>query len=327
MYKIILAGCGSMCRAWLEVIKKRGDCIFVGFADPIAANAEKVRDEYGLTASIYGDIDSALEAETANLVIDVTVPEAHAGVVTAALSAGCDVFGEKPMSDTLEDAERMVNVADGTGKNYFVMQNRRYTAGIAALKRFLSSGELGKIGQVSADFRLSPRFGGFRDEMDSPLLADMAIHTFDAARFITGRNAVSVYCREFNPEWSWYKGSASAVALFDMEDGIVFDYRGSWCANGLNTSWESEWRVACERGAVFWDGSSKLHYGLADGGGVTDIPIPQMEGEGHAACIADMFDALESGTRTQTDCRDNINSIRMVHKAIESAKNRQNIKI
>ena len=35
--------------------------------------------------------------------------------------------------------------------------------------------------------------------MDSPLVLDMAIHTFDQARFITGANPISVYCHEFNP--------------------------------------------------------------------------------------------------------------------------------
>ena len=41
--------------------------------------------------------------------------------------------------------------------------------------------------------------------MESPLLLDMAIHTFDQARFITGADALSVYCHEFNPAGSWYR--------------------------------------------------------------------------------------------------------------------------
>ena len=56
-----------------------------------------------------------------------------------------------------------------------------------------------------------PTSGGFREEMDSPLLVDMAIHTFDAARYVTGGDPVSVLCTEFNPPWSWYRGAASAV--------------------------------------------------------------------------------------------------------------------
>ena len=45
----------------------------------------------------------------------------------------------------------------------------------------------------------------------------------------------------------------------------------------------------------------------------------------HDACINEMFAALQSGTRPQTDCRDNIHSIRMVYKAIESAKTKKTV--
>ena len=67
----------------------------------------------------------------------------------------------------------------------------------------------------------------------------MAIHTFDMARFISGADPVAVYCKEWNPSGSWYDHDASAIAIFEMTGGIVYTYRGSWCAEGLNTTWES----------------------------------------------------------------------------------------
>jgi len=331
MQKIIIAGCGNRSRVWIDNIVKRQDCQIVGMVDVNINAVNEKKEKYSLNANAYAGIADALKKEDANLVIDVTIPEAHLDVVTSSLRAGCDVFGEKPMSDTLENAEKMVECAEKTGKNYFIMQNRRYIPAICALRDFLKSGTIGKSGQISAVFQLGPRFGGFRDEMDSPLVADMAIHTFDQARFITGKNAVSVYCHEFNPHWSWYRGNANAICIFEMEDGSVFDYRGSWCTNGLNTSWESEWRTACTKGVVFWDGANVLRYetdfDLFKGSppGAVDIPQVPMEVKGDAACIQEMFDSLKNGKRAQTDCRDNINSIRMVYKAIESAKLRKKI--
>jgi predicted dehydrogenase len=227
----------------------------------------------------------------------------------------------------------MVECAEETGKEYFVMQNRRYIPELYGLKNFLKGGTLGDIGQLSASFMLDPHFGGFREEMESPLIADMAIHTFDTARFILGKDPVSVYCAEFNPKWSWYKGDANAICIFEMEDGVYFDYRGSWCANGLNTSWESEWRVACEKGSAFWDGTGNAYYELASEtvktglsgddeaeAELVTIDKAPLKKTKHEACIEEMFDALNSGTRPQTDCRDNIKSIEMVFKAIESSR-------
>jgi len=65
---------------------------------------------------------------------------------------------------------------------------------------------------------------------------------------------VSVFCQEWNPPGSWYDHDASAVAVFQLSDGIVFTYRGSWCAEGRNTSWESDWRVIGQKGSITWDG-------------------------------------------------------------------------
>lgn len=74
---------------------------------------------------------------------------------------------------------------------------------------------------------LAPHFGGFREEMDNVLLLDMAIHTFDAARYVAGRKPLTVYCVERNPKGSWYRHGASANAIFEFSDDIVFSYRGS----------------------------------------------------------------------------------------------------
>jgi len=63
-----------------------------------------------------------------------------------------------------------------------VSQNRRYNPGLVAFRRLVLS-RLGGIGALSADFYSGYHFEGFREEMASPLLLDMAVHTFDAARY------------------------------------------------------------------------------------------------------------------------------------------------
>ena len=328
MYRIAIAGCGSMANTWIEVTKKRDDCEICALVDVYSENAAEKKEKHGLTsAQIYTDLKTAISRENIDLVFDITPPQYHHMTSIIAMEAGCHVFSEKPLADSLEHSFLSIECSEKTGKSYFIMQNRRYVSGLCSLKDFLHSGAPGKVGQISADFRKNPHFGGFRDEMNHPLVSDMAIHTFDAARFVTGKNPISVFCQEFNPAWSWYKGDANALCIFEMEDGSIFDYRGSWCANGLNTSWESSWQLLCENGGAFWDGDSALYYEPAVDIKATgserkreDISISTMAYEGHAACLTEMFSALSSNRRSQTDCRDNIKSVEMVYKAIESAK-------
>src|SRR4030042_944212 len=147
------------------------------------------------------------------------------------------VLGEKPLADSMEHARQMVAAAHNSGKIFAVMQNRRYIEQTRRVRQFLASRVLGPLTTVNCDFYLGPHFGGFRDQMEHVLLMDMAIHTFDQARFMTGSDPSSVYCKEWNPPGSWYRHGASAVAIFDLrlpetENEIVYTYRGSWCAEG-----------------------------------------------------------------------------------------------
>jgi predicted dehydrogenase len=231
---IVVAGCGGMSNTWLDYVQQRENAEIVGLVDVNLDAAESLAKQRGLNVPTYTQLSQALEKTNANLVFDITIPAAHKQIVTTALESGCHVFGEKPMAESLEDAKEVLEFSIRTEKKYTVMQNRRFNKQIRAFQRLVSSDVIGKLGSIHADFFLGPHFGGFRDLMKSPLIVDMAIHTFDQARFITGADAVSVYCQEFNPPGSWYDGNASAICIFEMSNGSVFTYRGSWCAEGLN---------------------------------------------------------------------------------------------
>ena len=92
------------------------------------------------------------------------------------------------------------------------MQNRRFEHGIRTLRDGLAAGRIGSVTTLACDFFKAPHFGGFREEMESPLLLDMAIHQFDQARFVAGVEPVAVSCHEFNPAGSWYAGRARRSA-------------------------------------------------------------------------------------------------------------------
>ena len=335
-HKIVVAGCGGMSNTWLDYAAERHNAEIVGLVDVYIDAAKAMAERRELKVPVFSDLSKALEETGANLVFDVTIPAAHKQIVTTALEAGCNVFGEKPMAESLEDAEAVLQVAQKTGITYSVMQNRRYLKQIRAFRDLLSSEVLGKVGSIHADFFLGPHFGGFRDAMDNPLIVDMAIHTFDQARFITGADPVSVYCHECNPPGSWYKGNASAICIFEMSDGSVFTYRGSWCATGLQTSWESDWRVTGSKGTARWDGFHLPVGEVADESRPIEFfsPVKPVEvssawegREGHWGCLDEMFAALEENRLAETDCRDNIKSMKMVFGAVESAKTGRKISL
>jgi predicted dehydrogenase len=328
--RAVLAGCGGISQAWLAPAVKLEGLEIVGLVDLSVDAARQRAAEFNLAnIEIGSDLGRVLDRTSPDIVFDCTVPEAHVDVTLEALGHGCHVLGEKPLADSMDNARRMVSAAKAAGKLYAVMQNRRYMAEIRALRSYLESGDIGAITTCNCDFFLAPHFGGFRDRMQHVLLLDMAIHTFDAARLITGADPVSVYCREWNPSGSWYAHGASAVAIFEMSNDIVYTYRGSWCAEGLSTTWESNWRIIGERGTACWDGAQKMHAETAVS--VSGFMAEHRPGEiapctdatktgGHAGLIADFVDCVRTGRTPETVCTDNIKSLAMVFGAIESAE-------
>jgi predicted dehydrogenase len=163
----------------------------------------------------------------------------------------------------------------------------------------------------------------------------MAIHSFDQARLISGADPVAVYCHEWNPRGSWYERDASAVAIFEMSNGIVYTYRGSWCAEGVNTLWECEWRAQGTRGTATWNGGDEFRaQSVASEEGfirpMTEhaVPVsPSAQEEGHAGCIREFIECVRTGRIPETAGTSNIKSLAMVFAAIESAQTRQRLPI
>ena len=340
--KVVLVGCGGMANAWIDAASKTPAVQIVGMVDLFRPSAEKLAEKWKFPPSIvFNSLKEALEATKAEAVFDVTVPVAHDKVVIEALESGCYVLGEKPMSDTLEKAQKMVATANRTGKLYQVIQNYRYNSNIARFSHICRSGAIGQVEEIHADFFIGAHFGGFRDEMDYPLILDMSIHTFDAARYITGADPVAVYAHSFNPARSWYKGDASAVVIFEMVtakgDKIVFNYRGSWCADGLHTPWNSQWRVVASQGAATWDGETGIKAVAKNPAGkpgffleLVDVPVPTeitVENGGHVGLMHDFVNAIRNNVTPQTICTDNIKSLAMVLASVESAKKGEKVKV
>lgn len=329
--RALLVGAGSMGKAWARAIRSNDSVTLAGWVD-----LDRERVESGVKELDLGDVavdtqlGTALDRLDPDLVVDVAIPEAHHEITVTCLERGVPVLGEKPMAPTLAEARDLVNCSDRTGTLFVVSQNRRYNTGLAAFRTLIAE-YLGEVGQLNAEFYRSPHFGGFREEMASPLLVDMAIHTFDAARYLTGADPLSVTCTEFNPSWSWFRGNASALAEFEFSGGLHFSYQGSWCAQGLETSWDASWRAVGSYGSAAWDGTGSPSAEVVSGSDEhlhrVDGPAVVLPGSGIDGSLADFLAALAGGPAPMGECHDNIKSLAMVMAALESSREGRRIEV
>lgn len=323
--RLVQVGAGLMGRAWLGAITRSTDAELVGVVDLDPAVAEAALAQQGIDVPIGADAVELARRTGAEAVVDVTVPGAHLAVNRAALEAGLAVLCEKPVTPTVRDALILAAAAEVSGKLLMVSQSRRYYAALAALRDRASG--LGTIGLVSTEFMKAPHFGGFREEMEQPLLVDMAIHSFDVARYLLGSAPVRVSCRSFNPPWSWFRGDAAASAMFEFGNGARYQYFGSWVAPGLETSWNGAWRVGGADGTAMWDGEAEV---VVQAG--SQDPERQVVAPGPAESIdgslADFVRAIRSGGAPSSgEIHDNILTLAMVEAAVQSAATGESVEI
>ena len=332
MVDAVLVGCGAMSEVWFDAARRIDGLSIVGLVDLDLDRARSRAAEFGLEGAATGaSLDAMLDSRPTDVVFDAVVPAARTSVARSAFAHGCHLLSEKPLAASLEEGRAIVAAARKAARVHAVVQNRRYHPGVRRIRRFIDSGALGRPTSVHSDFFLAPHFGGFREQMEHVLLVDMAIHTFDAARAMTGLDGERVYCREWDPASSWYQQGSSAAAIFDMSGGAVFTYRGSWCAEGAATSWEASWRIVGERGSLVWDGFDAIRVEAVEArtregrfARARTIEVPQLDTAdrvgGHFGVMQDFIAAVRGGPPPETAGADNLKSLAMVFGAVESAE-------
>ncbi len=331
--RAVVVGAGGISNAWFPPLKAEGVEV-QAVVDIRQEAAEAQIKKYELNAQASTSLGKMIRKYKPDFVVDLTIPEAHCNVTCAAMKAGCHVIGEKPMAASMAQARRMVAAADKYGKMYMVSQSRRWDAKHDRVKLAVRGGGVGTLTTINCDFYIGAHFGGFRDEMPSPLILDMAIHHFDLARFMTGADPVAVYAKEFNPMGSWYKGDVAASCIFEMSNGVLFTYRGSWCAEGCHTSWNGDWRIIGDKGTLLYDHDQDPTGQVVAGEGgfhrpnkPLEVPASDLKLGGMHGALREMLDFLRNGKKPQTECHDNIQSLAMVFGAIESSRKGKRVPI
>ncbi|MEU6415723.1 Gfo/Idh/MocA family oxidoreductase [Microbispora sp. NPDC046933] len=137
-------------------------------------------------------------------IVDICTPgDSHAEIAVAALEAGKHVICEKPLANTVAEAEAMAaaaRAAAARGVRSMVAFNYRRVPAVALARQWVAEGRLGQIRHVRAqylqDWIVDPEFPLVwrlqKDRAGSGSLGDLGAHIVDAAEFITGERLTGV---------------------------------------------------------------------------------------------------------------------------------------
>lgn len=332
--RVVVVGAGSMGSWWAREIVASEVAELVGVADLVEGAPQRVIDQSGAAdpaaVAVGTDgVDLALELG-ADLIVNPTVPVAHHPVTVKALHAGIPVLGEKPVTETLPEAISLLAHAELTGVPFMVSQSRRFFRQVRQLRSFVAAH--GPTVMSSAFFSLFTEMEGFRRTQDHPLLRDMGIHAFDTARYILDADPVAVTARGTRPEWSVYHHDATVSATFEMSDGSLFAYHGTWNARGLPTWWNSEWRIGAQHGSATWDGTGTPVVGTEDEEETARLQAAidaetAPEPDQIAASLVECVSALREGRTPMCEIHENVLSFAMVEAAVTAVERGERVEI
>jgi predicted dehydrogenase len=134
-------------------------------------------------------------------VVDICTPgESHAPIAIAALAAGKHVLCEKPLANTVAEAEEMTAAAEKAQGLAMVGFNYRRVPALALARRLIEQGRLGELRHVRAqylqDWLTDPEFPLVwrlrQESAGSGALGDLGAHSVDLAQYLTGDHIESV---------------------------------------------------------------------------------------------------------------------------------------
>ncbi len=214
-----------------------------------AAEVEKAAQRHGW-AEHATDWRAVVERAVIDLIDICTPGDTHAEIAIAAAEAGKAILCEKPLANTVSEAEAMLKAAERAGVHHMVCHNYRRVPAIALAKKLIQEGVLGEIrhfrGAYLQDWIVDPEFPLVwrlrKEKAGSGALGDIGSHSIDLARHLVGEirelsAELTTFIKERpDPEDGGRKGKVTvddAVALIlRFEDGALGTVEATRMATG-----------------------------------------------------------------------------------------------
>jgi len=196
-----IIGCGNISTIYIENSKRLSNILLKGCADLDRSRAEAQVARFGLS-KVY-TVEEMLADPEIELIINLTIPAAHGDVALAAVQAGKSVYNEKPLTIKLEDAQRLMALAEAKGVRVGAAPDTFLGAGLQTCRQVIDSGEIGvpvaatafMLGHGPEGWHPSPEFfyqvgGGPMFDM-GPYYLTALVSLLGPVRRVTGATRIS----------------------------------------------------------------------------------------------------------------------------------------
>jgi len=336
MIGVGIIGCGKISQVrHIPEYAENPNVRICGYFDQNLERAGELALKYGGKA--YATLDELLADEDISAVSVCVANNAHCEVTLKALEAGKDVLCEKPMAVTIEECQKMVDVAKQCGRKLMVGQNQRLAEAHAKAKELIEAGEIGKV----LTFRTSFGHSGPENWSVDPgkntwffdrkkavmgVMADLGIHKTDLIQFLIGQKIVATTARlvtldKKGPDGSLIGVDDNAICIYEMSGGAIGTMVASWTYYGAEDN--STVIYGTEGNMTIYDIDRAPIVIRKSSGEVIDIELGQIQTNANQtkSGIIDAFvDSLVRNVEPSINGEDVLNAMKAVFASIKSSE-------
>lgn len=235
MIELGIIGTGGMAHEHARRLQRIKGVRIKACCDVVEQRARQFAGKFGIPET-YTDYGEMLETSGVAGVVSVTPDSVHEPVALAAASAGVHILSEKPLSTTVESAERMVDAVQAAKVVHAVNFTYRNSSALQEVARRIQQGDIGTLRHVEASYLqswLAANVWGHwketphlvwrtsRKDGNEGTLSDIGCHLIDATTFLAGEMS-EVFCR-----LAHYDKGLNGKAI----DGFPIDANDSFAAS------------------------------------------------------------------------------------------------
>ena len=226
MIKTAIIGCGKVAHLHAQALRKIHRTDFQVVWSRTATTAEKFARKYHV--DVCPDISDMVKNYAIDLAIVCTPHPFHVQPVIEALEAGTHVLVEKPLASSLEDCDRMIDVAKKNKRKLGVISQRRWYEPVRRVKEAIQQGKIGNpvLGTVNmlgwrdrAYYEADAWRGTWQDE-GGGILVNQSPHQLDLLLWFMGE-IEELYGAWANLNHPYIEVEDTALAIIRFKNGAL----------------------------------------------------------------------------------------------------------
>jgi predicted dehydrogenase len=319
--RVAVAGLGARGQDWAREVKAASAFELAACVDVNASVLERMTVRFGVSSEqCFSDLAQALDATKCNAVIVATPSDCHFTACATALERKVAVLVEKPFTLRLNEAVKLVSLADSNHIPLLVAQNYRYLRSFRTVKRLIDEDVLGRIGMVVCHYyRPYHDLADWLAKLSNSVLWGMSVHHLDVLRYVLRSEVTSVNADAFTQPWGRLPQGASLQLLLAFANETRVSYSATYESTGhrfFEGGQEFYGRFIGEHGTlhvfqrwlIFWE-NGKLPRLIRRG------PRKQTE----ERMLLDQLERAIQGQETHVSGRDNLQTVAILEACVRSA--------